>query len=46
MGFLSTMLQRPKNEKPFLLIPVGFPAADAEVPTITKKPLDEVRLQV
>jgi iodotyrosine deiodinase len=46
MGFLSTVLQRPKNEKPFLLIPVGFPAADAEVPAITKKPLDEVRLRV
>ena len=46
MGFLTTVLQRPKNEKPFLLIPVGLPAADAEVPTITKKPLDEVRLSV
>lgn len=46
MGFLSTLLQRPRNEKPYLLIPVGYPAADAVVPTITKKPLDEIRLVV
>jgi iodotyrosine deiodinase len=44
MGFLSSILQRPKNEKPFLLIPVGFPAPDAVVPTITKKPLNEIRI--
>ena len=41
MGFLSKLLQRPKNEKPFLLIPVGYPAADAQVPNIRKKTLDE-----
>lgn len=46
MGFLSKILQRPKNEKPFLVIPVGFPAPDAEVPMITKKPIDEIRLTV
>jgi nitroreductase len=46
MGFLSSLLQRPKNEKPFLLIPVGFPAADAVVPVISRKPLDEVRIIV
>lgn len=46
MGFLSEILDRPKNEKPFLLIPVGYPAADAEVPTITKKPMREVRIDV
>jgi nitroreductase len=45
MGFLSQILGRPKNEKPFLLIPVGYPAADAVVPNITKKPLSEI-LQV
>jgi nitroreductase len=44
MGFLSAILQRPRNEKPFLLIPVGFPARDAVVPAITKKPLDEIRV--
>jgi iodotyrosine deiodinase len=46
MGFLSSILGRPKNEKPFLLIPVGYPAADAVVPTITKKRLDEIRIKV
>lgn len=45
MGFLSAILERPRNEKPFLLIPVGFPADDAVVPTITKKPLDEIRIR-
>lgn len=46
MGFLNTILDRPKNEKPFLLIPVGFPAPDAVVPSISKKPLDEIRIVV
>ena len=46
MGFLASILGRPKNEKPYLLIPVGFPAADAVVPSIAKKPLDEIRAQV
>ena len=46
MGFLSSILERPKNEKPFLLIPVGFPAPQAEVPTIAKKPLDAIRINV
>jgi hypothetical protein len=42
MSFLSEILDRPKNERPFILIPVGFPAAYAEVPAIEKKPLEEV----
>ncbi len=42
MGFLATILNRPANERPFLLIPVGYPAEDAQVPVITKKPLEEV----
>ena len=46
MGFLAAILGRPKNEKPYLLIPVGYPAPDAVVPAITKKPLDEIRLRV
>lgn len=46
MGFLSRILARPPNEKPFLLIPVGYPAANATVPTITKKALDEVRIEL
>lgn len=42
MGFLSEILQRPKNEKPYLLIPVGYPAPDTKVPAIEKKPFDEI----
>lgn len=42
MGFLSEILQRPKNEKPYLLIPIGYPAPDAKVPAIEKKPFDEI----
>ena len=42
MGFLSRILNRPPNEKPFLLLPVGYPADDAEVPDIPKKTLGEV----
>jgi iodotyrosine deiodinase len=41
MGFLGEILGRPKNERPFLLIPVGLPAEDAQVPKLTKKPLDQ-----
>lgn len=44
MGFLSDILQRPVNEKPYLLLPVGFPAEDAEVPEIVKKSLSETTL--
>jgi hypothetical protein len=42
MGFLSSILGRPKNERPFVLIPVGFPSSDATVPEITKKSIAEV----
>jgi nitroreductase len=42
MGFLSEILERPKNERPFLLIPVGYPAENCEVPAIGKKPLTDV----
>lgn len=41
MGFLNEILGRPANERPFLLLVVGYPAADATVPQITKKSLDE-----
>lgn len=42
MGFLSEILQRPPNERAFVVIPVGYPAASAKVPAITKKPLSEI----
>lgn len=46
MGFLREILGRPKNEKPFLLIPVGYPAEGCVVPEIAKKSLAEVRTSV
>ena len=42
MGLLKEILDRPENERPFLLIPVGYPAEDAEVPQLEKKALDEI----
>jgi len=42
MGFLTRILDRPANERPFILIPVGYPADEAEVPSLTKKSLDEI----
>ena len=42
MGFLNEILDRPNHEKPFLLLIVGYPANDAVVPEITKRPLSEI----
>ncbi len=42
MHFLNRILQRPTNERPFLLLVVGYPAPDARVPDIGKKSLDEI----
>jgi nitroreductase len=42
MAFLSDILQRPVNERAYVVIPVGYPAQGAQVPAITKKPLAEV----
>lgn len=42
MGFLNEILTRPKNEKPYLLLVVGYPAEDAQVPRIAKKAFSEV----
>lgn len=41
MGFLTEILERPEGERPFLLIPVGYPAEDATVPDLPKKSLDD-----
>jgi hypothetical protein len=46
MAFLSEILGRPKNERPYLVIPVGYPAKGARVPDIGRKALSEVRLIV
>ena len=42
MGFLNTLLERPSHERPFLLLVAGYPADDAQVPDITRKPLDVI----
>ena len=42
MGFLRDILGRPKSERPFLLLVVGYPAEDAEVPDISRKSLDQI----
>ena len=44
MGFLSELLGRPENERAFLVMPVGYPAADAKVPDIRRRPLDAIAL--
>jgi iodotyrosine deiodinase len=42
MGFLNELLERPSNERPFLILVVGYPAKDVRVPDISKKSLDEI----
>ena len=42
MKFLAEVLDRPENERPFILIPVGYPADEAVVPDLVRKPLDEI----
>ena len=44
MGFLTRILERPENERPFILIPVGYPTPDAVVPdeALQKKPLEAI----
>jgi len=44
MNFLTKLLNRPENERPFLLIPVGYPTNEAQVPDIRRKPLEEVMI--
>ena len=42
MAFLRRVLNRPEYERPFLLIPIGWPAEDCQVPDIQRKPLDQI----
>jgi len=44
MNFLQKILNRPHNERPFLLIPVGYPAENVTVPDIQRKPIEEIVL--
>lgn len=45
MNFLARLLDRPENERAFLLVPVGHPAADCEVPDLRRKELCEVMVR-
>ncbi len=45
MSFLQEILERPKNEKPYLLIPVGYPKEGARVPDIHRKSLDQILIR-
>ncbi|MDX2148026.1 MAG: nitroreductase family protein [Planctomycetota bacterium] len=42
MAFLGKILRRPEHERPFLLVPVGYPASDCRVPDIHRKSLEEI----
>jgi hypothetical protein len=42
MGFLNQLLSRPVQERPFLILVVGYPGDDATVPTLTKKTLEVI----
>ncbi len=45
MGFLRRLLGQPANERPYVVIPVGYPADDADVPDIARKPLEEILIR-
>ncbi|MDP6038368.1 MAG: nitroreductase family protein, partial [Candidatus Latescibacteria bacterium] len=42
MKFLNTILNRPENERPFLLLVVGYPTLNAQVPDIQRKSLEDI----
>ncbi|MFT5733848.1 MAG: iodotyrosine deiodinase [Planctomycetota bacterium] len=42
MGFLGKLLGRPENEKAFLLIPIGYPSENCEVPGLQRKSVDDI----
>ena len=42
MGFLQEILGRPENERPYVLIPVGYPAQDCSVPDLERKSIDDI----
>ncbi len=46
MAFLTTLLGRPENERPFCMFPIGYPAADCVVPDLKRKALAEVAVEV
>ena len=44
MNFLTRILKRPDNERPYLLLPVGYPKQGTKVPNLSRKPLEEIRV--
>ncbi len=42
MAFLSKILERPDNERPYILFPIGYPADEAKVPDLARKPLSQI----
>lgn len=46
MAFLTKLLGRPENERPFCLFPIGYPADDCVVPDLQRKPLEELMVRV
>jgi hypothetical protein len=46
MKFLGEILGRPENERPFVVIPCGYPAVGATVPDLRRKTLDEVLVRL
>lgn len=45
MRFLNSILERPPNERPFAVIPVGWPAPDVRVPQLERKPMEEILVE-
>jgi iodotyrosine deiodinase len=46
MKFLTRLLERPENERPFCMFPIGYPSEDCVVPDLRRKALDEVMVEV
>lgn len=46
MRFLTEILGRPDNERPFVMLPIGYPAPDALVPNLARKRLEEVLVEL
>ena len=46
MAFLTKLLGRPENERPFVMFPVGYPLEGVKVPDIDRKPLEDVMVVV
>lgn len=45
MAFLTKLLERPANERPFILFPVGYPDPDSVVPRLQRKPLEQILVE-